>query len=183
MDCCTRTVLYKIQKDENDGNVMIVTDTDGSTRTYSLNVMVDTSDIYIKNVTSSDNRVTSIEMDEDDENYITIYGKAKSLNDIKDSLKFECSEDVAGYEISVDEDVNGRINLTSEYGGMVTYYIYYYYDYGPLAVDSITSKDQDKVNEDSIDITYSTIYVKIKNVKNDIKQYFQDVLCCIRFLN
>ena len=41
-------VTYKIQKDENDGNVMIVTDTDGSTRTYSLNVMVDTSDIYIK---------------------------------------------------------------------------------------------------------------------------------------
>lgn len=169
-------VTYKIQKDENDGNVMIVSDTDGSTRTYSLNVMVDTSDIYIKNVTSSDNRVTSIEMDEDDENYITIYGKAKSLNDIKDSLKFECSEDVAGYEISVDEGGNGKIKLTSEYGGTVTYDIYYYYDYGSLAVDSITSKDQDKVDEDSIDVTYSTIYVNIQNVNNDVKEIFDKYL-------
>lgn len=169
-------VTYKIQKDEDDNEVMILSDTDGSTRTYRINTIVDTRDIYIKNVTSNDSRVTSIEKDEEDEDYISIYGTAKDLNDIKDSLKFECSEDVAGYEISVDEDGNGRIQLTSEYGGTVTYYIYYYYDYGSLAVDSITSKDQDKVDEDSINITYSTIEIEAQDVNNDIKEVFDKYL-------
>ena len=155
---------------------MIVTDTDGSTRTYSLNVMVDTSDIYIKNVTSSDNRVTSIEMDEDDENYITIYGKAKSLNDIKDSLKFEFSDDVTKHELTVDDENDGSITLSSEYGGTVTYDIYYYYDYGSLAVDSITAKEQSEVTIDDCWVTYSTIYVDVQNVNNDVKEIFDKYL-------
>lgn len=168
-------VTYKIQRDEEDGDVMIITDTDGSTRTYSLYTITDTSDIYIKNVTSSDDRVTSIEIDDDDDCYITIYGTTKSLDDIKDSLKFEFSDDVTEHELSIESDNDGRIRLSSEYGEK-TYYIEYYYDYGDLAVDNITAKEQSEVTLDDSWITYSTIYVDIRNVHNDVKEIFDKYL-------
>ena len=166
-------VTYKIQKDESGNDVMILTDTDGSTRTYGLKIKVDKSDIYIKNVTSSDSRVISTKIGDE---YIAIYGKAKEFNDIKDLLKFEFSEDVTNYKIFVDEDGDTVIELTSDYGGQVTYYIDYRYDYGSLAIDSITSKDQSKATEDNIWVSYKNIDIFIKNVEYDINEIFDKYL-------
>lgn len=169
-------VKYKIQYNETSERYeMILTDTDGSTRTYIIMAYVDTRDIYLKNITSNSEKVTSIRIDQEDEN-IKIYGKANDLNEIKDTLNYEFSDDVSEHEFDIDEDGDGRLTLRSAYGGKIVYTIYYYIDYGTLAIDSITSNDQSKIDNDSISVNYDKINIYAEDITNDIEEVFKKYL-------
>lgn len=169
-------VKYKIQYNETSRRYeMILTDTDGSTRTYIILAYVDTRDIYLKNITSNSEKVTSIRIDQEDE-AIKIYGKANDLNEIKDTFNYEFSDDVTEHEFDIDEDGDGHLTLRSAYGGTIVYTIYYYIDYGTLAINSITSNDQSKIDDDYISITYDAINIDADNTTNDIEEVFKKYL-------
>lgn len=165
-------VKYKIvHVDEACEYRIILTDEDGSSRYYVLYVNTDNEKNNITNMNSKDSRVTKIEFkDEDIGNCIYIYGTAKSLDEIKDSFTYEFGDEVKSCsDIGYDEETEGGlIVLTSKYGGKNYYHIKYYYDYGTLNISEITSKNQEVVNQDSVEINRDSIWFDVKDVKEDI---------------
>lgn len=166
------TVKYKIVHVEEACEYRIIlTDEDGSTRSYVLYVNTDNEKNNIINMKSKDSRVSKIEFkDEDIGNCIYIYGTAKSLDEIKDSFTYEFGEEVKSCsDIGFDEETGGGlIVLTSKYGGKNYYHVIYHYDYGTLNISKITSKNQEVVDQNSVEINSDSIWFNAKDIKEDI---------------
>ena len=165
------SVTYEIKYDEKlEGYVIELKDSDGSIRAYEIDVIWDTTDVSIKSMTSKDDRVQKIEVEDD---YINIYGTAKNLDEIKDTFTYEFGPAVTKHsEIDINEDGDGTITLYSD-DGEVQYYIYYYYDYGDFGIDGVESKDYDKIDlsdMSAVSISYNEIGIYAKNVGQDAKE-------------
>ena len=165
------SVTYEIKYDEKlEGYVIELKDSDGSIRAYEIDVIWDTTDVSIKSMTSKDDRVQKIEVEDD---YINIYGTAKNLDEIKDTFTYEFGPAVTKHsEIDINEDGDGTITLYSD-DGEVQYYIYYYYDYGDFVIDGVESKDYDKIDlsdMSAVSISYNEIGIYAKNVGQDAKE-------------
>lgn len=149
-------------KEEDGSYYLVLTDNDGSSRSYRLSIYQYYGDMKIESVAGD--QITEVETDDGD-NYITLYGKADSLDEIKDKLKFTFGVDVKDNTgVVYDEDAGDYvITVTSDYAS-ITYTINYYFDYGNLCVTNVTSKNSEIIDEDDISISYAKIYLNIRNI-------------------
>lgn len=161
---------YKIQEIDGD-YYFVLTDEDQSVRTYRLFVYNDYTDLNIESITSSDNRVTKAEV-EDDENNIYIYGSEDNLEKIKNVLTFSFGPDVkSNTGIQGNEEDGYTITVIGDYGER-TYDIKYYFDYGDLCIEKVESKDDNVISVSYID--YDKIEIDLYDTElseNLIKEY------------
>ena len=176
------TVEYKIVYNEQESEYrMILTDEDGSSRYYTLYAETDNSKNNIISMKSSDPRVEDISFEtEDIGNCIYIKSTAESLDDIKDTFTYELGEEVAScsgiYREEDQEEGDAVIILTSKYGGTNKYTVIYERDYKDLKVSKITSKDQNVVADEDIEIWEKSINIYVKNKKEDTEYIVNNYL-------
>lgn len=165
-------VSAKVEEDDED-YYLVLTDTDGSSRRYHLYTYQYYADMKIESITGE--QITQSKIEEDDGyNDIYLYGTADSFDKVKDKLQFTFGADVKeNTGLVYDEEENQyTITVTSDYAS-ITYYIYYYIDYGSLQIVRIESKNSEIIDEAGVN--YDTIYLNSYNV-NLSEKLIQDYL-------